>query len=116
VGDGDSQLARRRAAERAAAHCPLDTQHLGERFPEFAELNQEQRELLLLHFHPRPVQPGERIIRRGDVADAVEFIESGFLNDLRREVHRRRLWRIAQNRSATRCTASASDSSGGRFR
>ena len=34
-------------------------------------------QVLVLHFTPRTVLPGERIIRSGDKADSVYFISSG---------------------------------------
>ena len=39
--------------------------------------SKEQREVLLLHFEPRTAQPGERIIRAGEKADAVYFVVDG---------------------------------------
>jgi monovalent cation:H+ antiporter-2, CPA2 family len=48
-----------------------------ERFPLFAGLSAEQREALVLHFQPKSAQPGERVIRAGDEADAAYFISSG---------------------------------------
>ncbi|MBX3731033.1 MAG: cation:proton antiporter [Verrucomicrobiae bacterium] len=75
--EADLDAARLRAEERVAAHRFLSPEELAERFPVFRDLSQDQRELLLLYFRPRSVQPGERIIRTGDVADAVYFIQSG---------------------------------------
>ncbi|MBN8247160.1 MAG: cation:proton antiporter [Verrucomicrobia bacterium] len=69
--------ARRQAEERQAAHHTLSPSELAERFPVFAGLSAEQRELLLLHFEPRPVEPGERVVRAGDPPDAVYFVQSG---------------------------------------
>jgi CPA2 family monovalent cation:H+ antiporter-2 len=43
----------------------------------FAQLTPEQREVLLLHLLPHSANPGERIIRKGDEADALYFISSG---------------------------------------
>lgn len=73
----DLEAARAAAEAKAASHRTLTPQELSERFPAFADLTPEQREVLLLHFQPRTVDPGERIIRKGDRADAVYFIESG---------------------------------------
>ena len=75
--EADLDAARLRAEERVAAHRFLSPEELAERFPVFRDLSQDQRELLLLYFKPRSVQPGERIIRTGDVADAVYFVQSG---------------------------------------
>jgi len=73
----DLDAARRRAQERMATQHTLSPQDLGDRFPVFADLSMDQRELLLLHFQPRTVQPGERVVRAGDTPDAVYFIQSG---------------------------------------
>jgi CPA2 family monovalent cation:H+ antiporter-2 len=73
----DLDAAREAAAERAEAHKTISPQELVERFPLFAGLTPEQREVLILHFHPATAQPGERIIRAGDEADTIYFISSG---------------------------------------
>ena len=69
--------AERRAQEKAARHRTLDPAELAERFPLFARLTSEQREVVILHFRPQAAGPGERIIRKGDKADAAYFISSG---------------------------------------
>ncbi len=69
--------ARERAEAKAAEHKTFTPQELVERFPLFGGLTPEQREVLLLHFHTHTADPGERIIRAGDEADAVYFISSG---------------------------------------
>jgi CPA2 family monovalent cation:H+ antiporter-2 len=69
--------ARQRAEAKAAAHKTLSPEELVERFPVFARLTPEQREVVILHFLPHSAQPGERIIRKGDKADAAYFISSG---------------------------------------
>ncbi len=69
--------AREKAEAKAAAHKSFSPEELVSRFPLFAGLTPEQREVLILHFHPHAVQPGDRIIRAGDKADAVYFISSG---------------------------------------
>jgi CPA2 family monovalent cation:H+ antiporter-2 len=83
---GNTQLARlqqaldaaaARAKERASARKTLTPQELVDRFPLFAGLNAEQREVVLLHLMPYSANPGDRIIRKGDPADAVYFIASG---------------------------------------
>ncbi len=71
------EAARELAEQRAAAHKTFSPQELVERFPLFADLSPEQREVLVLHFHPMTAQPGERVIHAGDKADAIYFIESG---------------------------------------
>jgi CPA2 family monovalent cation:H+ antiporter-2 len=73
----DLEVARIKAAEKAAAHKTLSPQELVERFPMFAHLTLEQREVVILHFQPATAQPGERVIRKGDEADAAYFISSG---------------------------------------
>ena len=77
IVQGDLEAARVQAEQKAAAHKTFTPQELAERFPLFAGLTPEQREVLLLHFVPRTAEPGERIIRRGDPADGVYFISQG---------------------------------------
>ncbi|HVE49272.1 MAG TPA: cation:proton antiporter [Casimicrobiaceae bacterium] len=69
--------ARRKAEERAEKHRTLTPNELVERFPMFAALSAEQREVLMLHFVPDTANPGDRFIRKGDRADAIYFISSG---------------------------------------
>jgi len=52
-------------------------EELAERFPLFASLTPEQREVLVLHFQPHTAEPGERVIRAGDPADALYLISQG---------------------------------------
>ncbi len=73
----DLDSARRQAEEKAAAHKTFTPEELADRFPLFEGLTPEQREVLVLHFEPRTAQPGERIIRAGDKADAVYFMVDG---------------------------------------
>ena len=73
----DLDSARRQAQEKAAAHKTFTPEELADRFPLFEGLTPEQREVVLLHFEPRTAQPGERIIRAGDKADAVYFMVDG---------------------------------------
>jgi CPA2 family monovalent cation:H+ antiporter-2 len=80
--------AEKRAEEKAAKHRTLTPQELAERFPLFARLNVEQREVVILHFRPQAAHPGERIIRKGDEADAAYFISSG---EVEVDVGRRRI-------------------------
>jgi len=61
----------------AAEHKTVTPEELVDRFPMFAGLRPEQREVVLLHFVPHEAQPGERIIHRGDKADAAYFVSSG---------------------------------------
>lgn len=68
---------RQKAEEAALAHRTFTPEELVERFPLFAELTPEQREVLLVHFEPQTADPGERIIRKGEKADMVYFISSG---------------------------------------
>lgn len=77
VLEGELNAARAAAEKTAAVHEDLTPEELAAKFPLFAGMTQEQREMLVLHFHPREVEPGERIIRVGDPADAVYFISSG---------------------------------------
>ena len=71
------EAARLKLEQQAAAHKVFSPEELAQRFPLFSGLSAEQRETLVLHFQSREAQPGERIIRVGDVADAVYFISSG---------------------------------------
>jgi CPA2 family monovalent cation:H+ antiporter-2 len=69
--------AKERAALKAAEHKIFSPEELVSRFPLFANLTSEQREVLILHFHSRDAHPGQRVIRAGDKADAVYFIVEG---------------------------------------
>jgi CPA2 family monovalent cation:H+ antiporter-2 len=73
----DLENARRREAEKAAANKTFTPEELVDRFPLFAGLTPEQREVLLLHFETRTAEPGERIIRAGEKADLVYFVSEG---------------------------------------
>jgi len=73
----DLEAAREASASKAAAHKSYSPEELAERFPLFAGLTTEQRETVTLHFEVRSAQPGERLIRVGDKADAVYFISMG---------------------------------------
>jgi K+:H+ antiporter len=77
VVQSDLETARAQAERKAAAYKTFTPQELAERFPLFAGLTLEQREVLLLHFKPRTAEPGERIFRAGDEADGVYFISKG---------------------------------------
>jgi K+:H+ antiporter len=77
VVQSDLEAARVQAERKAAAHKTFTPQELAERFPLFAGLTLEQREVLLLHFKPRTAEPGERIFRAGDEANGVYFISKG---------------------------------------
>jgi len=63
--------------KKSARHRTIAPGELVSRFPLFSDLTPEQREVLLLHFHTRHGQPGERLIRIGDKADHVYFIAEG---------------------------------------
>jgi CPA2 family monovalent cation:H+ antiporter-2 len=71
------EAARAIAESKAAAHRTLSPQELVERFPVFAALTPEQREVVLLHMAPHTANPGDVIIRKGEQADAAYFISSG---------------------------------------
>jgi CPA2 family monovalent cation:H+ antiporter-2 len=77
VVQGDLAAARAQAEQHAAAHKTFTPEELAERFPLFAGLTLEQREVLLLYFKPQTAMPGERILRAGDAADGVYFISQG---------------------------------------
>ncbi|CAM3036471.1 cation:proton antiporter [Rariglobus hedericola] len=74
---GELDAVRARMAVKAAAHKTFSPEELVQKFPLFEGLSEEQREALVLHFHPKSAQPGERVIRAGDVADEAYFISSG---------------------------------------
>lgn len=71
------ETVRAKADKKAAAHKTFTPQELVDQFPMFSGLSAEQREVVILHFEPKEVQPGDRIIRTGDKADMVYFIASG---------------------------------------
>lgn len=62
---------------RAAVSRTFSPEELAATFPLFATLTPEQREVLVLHFQPYTAEPGERIIRAGDEADALYLISKG---------------------------------------
>jgi monovalent cation:H+ antiporter-2, CPA2 family len=74
---GEMETARKAAKARAAARATFTPESLVERFPLFANLTPEQRELLVLHFQTQEAKPGERVIRAGEKADRVYFLASG---------------------------------------
>ncbi len=67
----------RRANEARQMERGLEAQQIVEKFPIFSMLTPEQREELLMLFRPRSANPGDRVIRKGDRADAMYFISSG---------------------------------------
>jgi len=71
------EASKRQLEQKSAAHKTFSPEELVGHFPLFANLSAEQREVLLLHFETRRVQPGERVIRAGDKANNVYFISSG---------------------------------------
>jgi CPA2 family monovalent cation:H+ antiporter-2 len=75
--EADLEAARLQAEAKAAAHRTFTPEELADRFPMFAGLTPEQREVLLLHFQPQTAMPGERVFRAGDEADGVYFISKG---------------------------------------
>ena len=75
--EGDLERARARAEERAAARRTLTPEELLDRFPLFAGLTPEQREVLVLHFEPAAAVPGDRIIQTGEQGDKVYFVAEG---------------------------------------
>ncbi|WP_439816241.1 cation:proton antiporter domain-containing protein [Zavarzinia sp. CC-PAN008] len=63
--------------EERAAEKSMKSQTLVDRFPIFAELDEEAREDLLLLLEPRKAAPGEKLIRKGERADRIYFIAQG---------------------------------------
>ena len=70
-------MARELAERQAATQKTFTPEELAASFPLFASLTPEQREVLVLHFQPSTAEPGERIIRAGDEADALYLISKG---------------------------------------
>ena len=69
---------RRIAAEaEVAPRVSLTSDEVADRFPIFGRLPTEARTELAGLFTPQQASPGERVIRRGDPADAIFFIVSG---------------------------------------
>jgi CPA2 family monovalent cation:H+ antiporter-2 len=73
----DLDAVREEAERHAAAIKTFTPEELAAAFPLFAGLTPEQREVLVLHFQPQTAQPGERVIRAGDPADALYLISKG---------------------------------------
>ncbi|MBL9036228.1 MAG: cation:proton antiporter [Rhodospirillaceae bacterium] len=67
----------RERAEARAAKLRLELQELVKKFPIFAGIDPHALEDLLSYFQARRAAPGERVIRRGDRADAAYFISAG---------------------------------------
>ncbi len=75
--EAELERVRQEQADRSLAHKRFTPEELVNRFPLFANLNADQRELLLLHFETLEAQPGDRIIHAGDKADKAYFIAQG---------------------------------------
>jgi CPA2 family monovalent cation:H+ antiporter-2 len=77
----DLRLARLQAAldanKATTTKATIQPDELISRWPVFAELDLVRRAELLTMFTPKSAVPGERLIRRGDVAKEVFFISSG---------------------------------------
>lgn len=73
--------ARHQSEEREKEHS-LHIQALAETFPVLALLDAHEQERLVMLFRPKSASPGERIIRRGDRANAMYFISSGAVDVL----------------------------------
>ncbi|MBK3733469.1 cyclic nucleotide-binding domain-containing protein [Azospirillum brasilense] len=68
--------ARHQAEEREKEH-DLQIQALAKTFPVLSLLDAHEQERLMMLFRPKSAVPGERIIRKGDRANAMYFIASG---------------------------------------
>ncbi|WP_200475800.1 cation:proton antiporter domain-containing protein [Azospirillum argentinense] len=68
--------ARHQAEEREKEH-DLQIQALAKTFPVLSLLDGHEQERLMMLFRPKSAVPGERIIRKGDRANAMYFISSG---------------------------------------
>lgn len=75
--ENELERARKDQEARSLAHKRFTPDELVSRFPLFAGLTAEQRELLLLHFEDLEAQPGDRLIRAGEKADKAYFIAQG---------------------------------------
>ncbi|MBL9137789.1 MAG: cation:proton antiporter [Verrucomicrobiales bacterium] len=75
--EGELKAARELADTRSKQHKAFSPEELVRHFPLFAGLSAEQQEVVILHFDVATAQPGERIIRAGDLADRVYFLSSG---------------------------------------
>jgi CPA2 family monovalent cation:H+ antiporter-2 len=73
----DLEDVQAKARAKAAERKTFSPAELAERFPLFAGLTPEQREVLLLHFETQGADPGTRVIRAGDKADKIYFISCG---------------------------------------
>jgi CPA2 family monovalent cation:H+ antiporter-2 len=65
-----------RAEERHRAE-ELKLHTLLERFPVLQIVDRKDQEALLLMFRPKSASPGEKVIRKGDRANAMYFLSSG---------------------------------------
>ena len=75
--DAEIRESHERVEAKQAQSRTFTPEELAAAFPLFAGLTSEQREVLVLHFQPQTAQPGERVIREGDAADALYLISSG---------------------------------------
>ena len=75
--EAELDAARVQAERHAAESKTFTPEELAALFPLFAQLTPEQREVLVLHFQPHTAEPGERVIRAGDPADALYLISKG---------------------------------------
>ena len=75
--DAKIRESHERVEAKQAQSRTFTPEELAAAFPLFAGLTSEQREVLVLHFQPQTAQPGERVIREGDAADALYLISSG---------------------------------------
>jgi CPA1 family monovalent cation:H+ antiporter len=73
----DVGLIRDELAERPRLDLGLETRALIAKVPLFASLDKEPLESVARLLRPRFAVPGERLIRDGDIADAMYFLSSG---------------------------------------
>ncbi len=74
----ERKLEEEQAAEAAAqTRSSLTSAEVADRFPIFERLPPEARTELASLFVPIHASPGDRLVRKGDVADEIFFIESG---------------------------------------
>jgi CPA2 family monovalent cation:H+ antiporter-2 len=70
----------RRRAEARETERGLAAEELVTKFPFLSSLGHEVVDELLMLFRPRSANPGDRVIRKGDRANAMYFISSGQVN------------------------------------
>ena len=100
---GELEHTQHEKEAKKGAHHGLRTDDLARKLPMFEGLAGAEREELLTLFRPRAALPGERIIRKGDRADAAFFISSGSV-EVNVESAIRSGWMRASSLARWRCS------------